>query len=105
MKDGKKEVVNMRTRLIVAIVFAAPVLYFAMSHMIGISIPLPEFLNPGELPYALLQLCLTVPVLFAGSRFFRVGFKTLVKGAPNMDTPGRRRHGQRVFYTAFTLPY
>jgi len=79
----------MRLRLIVAIAFAAPILYIAMAHMFpAIGVPLPSFMNPHVFPltFALIQLFLTIPVLIAGGRFFRVGFKTLLKGSPNMDT-------------------
>ncbi len=85
----EKALKQMRLRLIVAIVFAAPILYIAMSHMFpSLGVPLPEFLNPHMHPltFALTQLFLTVPVLIAGGRFFRVGMRTLFKGAPNMDT-------------------
>ncbi len=79
----------MRLRLIVAIVFAAPILYIAMAHMFPtLGVPLPAFMNPHVFPltFALVQLVLTIPVLIAGGRFFRIGFKTLFKGSPNMDT-------------------
>ena len=79
----------MRFRLITAIVFAAPILYIAMAHMFPkLGVPLPAFMNPHVYPlvFALVQLLLTIPVLIAGGRFFRVGFKTLFKGSPNMDT-------------------
>lgn len=79
----------MRIRLIVAAVFAAPILYIAMAHMFpALGVPLPSFMNPHSFPlvFALVQLLLTIPVLLAGGRFFRVGMKTLFKGAPNMDT-------------------
>ncbi len=79
----------MRLRLIVAIVFAAPILYIAMAHMFPtLGVPLPAFMNPHTFPlvFALVQLLLTIPVLIAGGRFFRVGMKTLFKGSPNMDT-------------------
>ena len=79
----------MRLRLIVAIVFALPILYIAMAHMFPtLGVPLPAFMNPHTFPlvFALVQLVLTIPVLIAGGRFFRVGFKTLFKGSPNMDT-------------------
>ncbi len=79
----------MRIRLIVAAVFAAPILYIAMAHMFPApGVPLPSFMNPHSFPlvFALVQLLLTIPVLIAGGKFFRVGMKTLFKGAPNMDT-------------------
>lgn len=79
----------MRFRLITAIIFSAPILYIAMAHMFPkLGVPLPAFMNPHTFPlvFALVQLLLTIPVIFAGGRFFRVGFKTLIKGSPNMDT-------------------
>ncbi len=85
----EKERKRMKTRLILAIAFALPILYIAMGHMFpALGVPLPAFMHPHDHPltFALVQLVLTIPVLFAGGRFFRVGFKTLFKGAPNMDT-------------------
>ncbi len=79
----------MRVRLIIAAVFAAPILYIAMAHMFpSLGVPLPAFMNPHTFPlvFALVQLLLTIPVLIAGGKFFQVGMKTLFKGAPNMDT-------------------
>jgi Cu+-exporting ATPase len=88
-EERRRGLFIMRLRLIAAAVFAAPILYIAMSHMFpSLMVPIPSFMSPHEYPFvfALMQLILTVPVLIAGSRFFRVGFKTLVKAAPNMDT-------------------
>ena len=85
----EKALRRMRFRFIVAIVFASPILYIAMGHMFpALGVPLPLFLNPHRFPlvFALAQLLLTLPVMLSGGRFFRVGLKTLVKGAPNMDT-------------------
>lgn len=79
----------MRLRLIIAIVFAAPILYIAMSHMFpSLKVPIPYFMGSHNFPlmFALIQMFLTIPVILAGSKFFRIGFKTLLKGAPNMDT-------------------
>jgi Cu+-exporting ATPase len=84
-----RETHTMRLRLIVAAVFAVPVLYIAMSRMFpALGLPLPAFMDPEAHPlaFALIQLFLTAPVLVAGSRFYRIGFKTLFKLAPNMDT-------------------
>ena len=80
---------NMRIRLIIAIIFSAPILYIAMAHMFPVfKLPIPYFMGSHDFPlvFALVQLVLTVPVILAGSRFFRVGLKTLIKRAPNMDT-------------------
>ncbi|WP_434311271.1 heavy metal translocating P-type ATPase [Hominifimenecus sp. rT4P-3] len=77
-----------KRRLIVAIAFALPLLYISMGHMLPFELPLPSFLRMEEAPlnYALIQLVLTAPVLIAGQKFYIVGFRTLFKGHPNMDS-------------------
>lgn len=85
----ESELLRMRIKLQVAALFCLPVLYIAMAHMfMGLNLKLPAFMSSHDFPlmFALVQLFLTIPILLAGSRFFSVGFKTLFKGAPNMDT-------------------
>ncbi|WP_404466645.1 heavy metal translocating P-type ATPase [Planococcus rifietoensis] len=63
-----------------------PLLLISMGHMIGM--PLPAVVDPMMNPvnFVLVQLVLTVPVMILGKSFFTVGFKTLFKGHPNMDS-------------------
>ncbi len=99
-----REAQTMRRRFIVAAVCAAPILYIAMGHMIpGIRAPLPAFMHPGNNPlvFALVQLVLTIPVIIAGSRFYTRGFKTLFKGAPNMDTLVAIGTGSAFLYSLY----
>ena len=65
--------------------------------------PIPGFISPHKHPlaFALVQLALTIPVLIAGSRFFTRGFKTLFKGAPNMDTLVAIGTGSAFLYSVF----
>ena len=101
-----RELLKMRVRLIVAIVFALPELYIAMSHMIPqLNLPLPYFMGSHDFPlvFAIVQFALTVPVIAAGSRFFTVGFRTLFKGAPNMDTLVAIGTGSAFLYSTFAM--
>lgn len=70
----------------VALGFTIPLLYIAMGHMIGL--PLPEVLHPGSHPltFAVVQLLLTIPIMVAGYKFYTIGFKTLIRRNPNMDS-------------------
>ena len=83
---AKKHEAAMKKRLIVSAIFTLPLFYIAMSPMIGL--PNPPFLSGIEnvLILALTQFLLTIPVMIMGKEFFRVGFKTLVKRSPNMDS-------------------
>jgi Cu+-exporting ATPase len=99
-----REVKNMRSRLTAAVIFAAPVLYIAMSHMFpGLGIPIPAFMSPETHPlaFALVQLLLTLPVIIAGGRFYTRGFKTLLRGAPNMDTLVAIGTGSAFLYSLY----
>lgn len=49
---------------------------------------LPKIIDPMHNPlnFGLIQLILVIPIILVGNKFFRVGFKSLVKGSPNMDS-------------------
>ena len=81
-----KEAAHVRMRLIVSFVLTIPLFYLSMGHMFGW--PLPEFFLGHEnmLTFAFTQFLLLLPVIFVNFKFFRVGFKTLFHGSPNMDS-------------------
>jgi P-type Cu+ transporter len=84
-----KESKDMFHRLMLSIFFSIPLLYIAMGHMFIPDIAkLPAIIDYHNYPlnFTLVQLVLTLPVLWAGRKFFLIGFKTLFKGSPNMDT-------------------
>lgn len=87
-KNEKKEahLREMKRNLIVSAIFTVPLLFIAMADMVGI--PMPAFLSPMQSPvsYALIQLALSLPIVWIGRRFFVDGFKALSKGHPNMDS-------------------
>lgn len=83
IKDEQKK---MRTRLIVSIVFLVLLLYISMGHMLGILFPAKIDLMEHPLLASLLQLWLTLPIIYANRRYFITGFKTLFKASPNMDS-------------------
>ncbi len=88
-KNGDKNaerVRRMRQKLILAACFTVPLFYLAMGPMIGL--PVPGFLSPSIHPliYALVQMCLVIPVMVVGWRFYAVGYASLFRGSPNMDT-------------------
>ena len=72
-------------RLILSAVFAVPLIVLAMGPMV-FHMPLPDWLSMHSLVYALVQLCLTVPILIIGRGFFVRGIKALFSGGASMDT-------------------
>ena len=82
-KDESKILLN---RFIFSLIFTVPLLIISMGHMVGM--PLPSIINPMKNPlnFALVQLVLTIPVMVAGYKFYKIGYKNLFKLSPNMDS-------------------
>ena len=82
----KDESSKLLTRFIVSLIFAVPLLIISMGHMVGM--PLPKMIDPmmNPLNFALIQLVLTLPVVIAGYKFYKIGLKNLIKLSPNMDS-------------------
>ncbi|MCD8002818.1 MAG: cadmium-translocating P-type ATPase [Clostridia bacterium] len=80
------EIRGMRTRLILSIIFLIPLFYIAMGHMLGA--PLPSFLTGVEnsMVYVLLQLVLTLPIMYINDHYYKNGFRALWHLQPNMDS-------------------
>ena len=87
-KQGKEknEASRLLTRFIASLIFTVPLLIITMGHMAGMH--LPAIIDPmaNPLNFALIQLVLTLPVMIAGYKFYKVGLKNLVKLSPNMDS-------------------
>ena len=81
-----KEAAHVRMRLIVSFVFTIPLFYLSMGHMFGWPIPGIFLGHENMLTFAFTQFLLLLPVAFVNFKFFRVGFKTLFHGSPNMDS-------------------
>ena len=81
-----EELAGMKRRLIWSFLFLIPLFYISMGHMMGA--PLPEWLTGMEnaVAFGLTQLLLTLPILYINDKYYKVGFKTLLHGAPNMDS-------------------
>ncbi len=86
LDKNAKKVRAMRRKLVAAACFAVPLFYIAMGPMIGL--PVPAFLIPDAQPlaYAVIQLVLAIGTMVIGYRFYTVGYASLVRLAPNMDS-------------------
>ncbi len=80
------EIKEMKKRLIISFAFLIPLMYISMGHMMGL--PLPSFLSGLEnaISYGMTQFLLALIIVYVNRKYYQVGFKTLFKGSPNMDT-------------------
>ena len=86
VNDSAAEAKRVRMRLIVSFCFTIPLFYLSMGHMFGWPLPGVFLGHENMLTFAFTQFLLLLPVIFVNFKFFRVGFKTLAHGAPNMDS-------------------
>lgn len=84
--SAQKEHEQMKRRLIISVIFAVPLFYISMGHMLGA--PLPAWLTgtANVLPYAFTQFLLLLPIVFVNFKYYSVGYKTLFHLSPNMDS-------------------
>lgn len=82
----EKEEKWMKTRLTISVCCLIPLFYLCMGHMFGA--PIPSFLKGVEnsMSYCLAQFLLVLPILYVNDKYFKVGFTTLARRSPNMDS-------------------
>ena len=77
---------NMWHKFLLSALFAVPLLYLSMGSMMGLWVPDVVSMDSHPLVFASVQLVLTLPVMYFGRRFYVNGFRSLIKGHPNMDS-------------------
>ena len=82
----EREIKVLWRKFVVSALFTVPLLYISMGHMLGFK--LPDSIDPMMHPlnFALAQFFLVTPVVCTGYRFFTVGYRSLFRGSPNMDS-------------------
>ena len=83
---AEAELRGMKKRLAVSLAFLIPLMYVSMGHMMGL--PLPAFFHgrEGAVAFALTQFLLVLPIMYVNRKFYIVGFKSLWRRSPNMDS-------------------
>jgi len=93
----------MKKRLIPSLFFAGLLLLLSMGEMLGL--PLPAVIAPHHSPlnFALVQFILVLPVLWLGRSFYSIGFPSLFRGVPNMDSLIAVGTGAAFVYSTWNL--
>ncbi len=106
-----QNIVSMKKRLTISLIFWIPLMYVSMGHMLysWLGIPMPWFTehflhgNENAITYAFTQLLLLMPILIANQKYFKNGFKTLIKRSPNMDSLIAIGAGASIVYGIFAI--
>ncbi len=97
-----KETPVLKKRLIASVGFLAVLMYFSMGHMMW-NFPLPEFFESNPVANGLVQLLLTVIIMVINQKFFISGIKSVLHGAPNMDTLVALGSGASFVWSVYAL--
>ncbi len=85
--DTLKEKKN-KKRLIGSWILTILLMYISMGSMLPVSLPIPSIIDMHKFPinFALIQLILSLPILFLCRYIFKNGFSSLFHKNPNMNT-------------------
>ena len=97
-----RETPLLKKRLWASLVFLAVLMYISMGHMMW-GWWLPDALTDNHVAVGLLQLLLTGIIMVINQRFFISGCKSLLHGAPNMDTLVALGAGTSFVYSTYAL--
>lgn len=75
----------LKRRLFISLGFLLILMYFSMGHHMW-GWPIPSWLEGNHVAMGLIQLLLTAIIIVINNKFFVSGFKSVLHGAPNMDT-------------------
>ena len=108
VKQNKKD--NTKAPIIASFILCGLLLYISMGTMLIDGLPLPEIFNSEKYPYnfAIIQMLLTIPIMFIGRKFFINGFRSLFLLHPNMDSLvaiGSTASFIYSLYITFSIPF
>lgn len=89
-------------RLVSSVILLIVLMYISMGHMMwGWYLPVP--LAQNLVAQGILQLILTTAVMVINQKFFISGFKSLIRGAPNMDALVAIGSAAAYIYSTYAL--
>ena len=89
-------------RLCISSVFLLILMYISMGHTMW-NWPLPVWFNGNHVAMGLLQMILAAIIMIINKKFFVSGFKSILHGAPNMDTLVAMGSGISFVYSVVML--
>ena len=89
-------------RMLISVCLLVPLMYFSMGHMMW-GWKLPAFFEGNHIAMGLVQLLFTIAIMIINQKFFISGVKSVLHGAPNMDTLVAMGAGASLVYSIYAL--
>ncbi|MGN0393893.1 MAG: heavy metal translocating P-type ATPase [Coprococcus sp.] len=100
--NSNSEFDSMKQRLVWSIILLIPLMYISMGHTMW-NFPLPAFLSDNHVAMGLVQMLFTIAIMVINQKYFINGFKSVMHGAPNMDTLVAMGAGASFIYSMYVL--
>jgi len=97
-----RETPELKKRLVWSLIFLIVLMYFSMGYSMW-GWYLPPFFDENYIAVGLVQLLLTVIIMFINRKFFVNGFRSILHGSPNMDTLVALGAGASFVYSLYAL--
>lgn len=99
MEDNSQE----KTELWINIILGILMLYITMGQMFSFKLWVPEFINMdlNQIGYTLIQILLTIPVVYLNRKIYTKGFRSLFNLYPNMDSLVALGTGAALLYSIY----
>ena len=92
----------LKKRLISSLIFLVILMYVSMGHTMW-GFPMPAFFDGNYIAIGILQLLLTICVMFINKKFFVNGFSALIRFSPNMDSLVALGSSAAFIYSTYAL--
>ena len=103
VSTAQAEYKQMKGRLLLSALFTIPLFYISMGHMMGWPLPSGLVGMESAITFAFTQFLLLIPVVFVNAKYYRMGFKTLFHGSPNMDSLIAIGSGAAIVYGIYAI--
>lgn len=103
VSTAQAEYKQMKGRLLLSALFTIPLFYISMGHMMGWPLPSGLLGMENAITFAFTQFLLLIPVVFVNAKYYRMGFKTLFHGSPNMDSLIAIGSGAAIVYGIYAI--
>lgn len=102
-KEKNEQTQAMKIRLMFSVLFLIPLMYVSMGSMMGLQ--LPSFLEGMEnaVTFGMVQLVLTLPIIYLNRSYYEKGFRALFRLVPNMDSLIAVGSGAAFLYGLFAI--
>lgn len=84
--NESQELLYLERRLFLSFLFILPIFYLSIGPMISWPLPAIFYGTENAISFAFTQFLFLLPIVYVNRKYYKVGFKALIKGSPNVES-------------------